>query len=280
MVASLDIRIVPPDLAAAADARLAGTRDVFARGPHGRLLSHQSRRDLVSPYLLAGTAYCVACGGALISQTQGTHNSGRRRHVYSCVCHQKRGVTICTNSVRVPHVIMDRAVLTSLSEAFDARMIEEAIEQGWRSSGPATTRPATAGRRWSGTSRRSSKSATWATRSSAATDELLAMLEAEGDLKKAIARELAGLGAAAKLASLDSARLAKRLRAGAADVKALLGASVPQAREMLRKLLVGRLPCEGFRDTRGRGYRFAGTGTYARFLTGEALVTRGATLRD
>ena len=106
------------------------------------------------------------------------------------------------------------------------------------------------------------------------------MLEAEGDLKKAIARELAGLGAAAKLASLDSARLAKRLRAGAADVKALLGASVPQARQMLRKLLVGCLPCEGFRDTRGRGYRFAGTGTYARFLTGEALVTRGATLRD
>ena len=46
-------------------------------------------------------------------------------------------MTICTNSVRVPHVIMDRAVLTSLSEAFDARMIEEAIEQGWRSSGPA-----------------------------------------------------------------------------------------------------------------------------------------------
>jgi len=176
---------------------------------------------------------------------------------------------------------MDRAVLTSLSEAFDARMIEEAIEQGWRSSGPATTRPATAGRRWSGTSGRSSgRSATWAPRTRAATDELLAMLEAEGDLKKAIARELAGLGAAAKLASLDSARLAKRLRAGAADVKALLGASVPQARQMLRKLLVGCLPCEGFRDTRGRGYRFAGTGTYPRFLTGEALVTRGATLRD
>ena len=91
-----DIRIVPPDLAAAADARLAGTRDVFARGPHGRLLSHPSRRDLVSPYLLAGTAYGVACGGALISQTR----ARTTRHVYSCVCHQKRGVTICTNSVR------------------------------------------------------------------------------------------------------------------------------------------------------------------------------------
>ena len=76
MVASLDIRIVPPDLAAAADARLAGTRDVFARGPHGRLLSHPSRRDLVSPYLLAGTAYCVACGGALISQTQARTTRG------------------------------------------------------------------------------------------------------------------------------------------------------------------------------------------------------------
>ena len=41
-----DIRIVPPDLAAAADARLAGTRDVFARGPHGMGLATGDRSDV------------------------------------------------------------------------------------------------------------------------------------------------------------------------------------------------------------------------------------------
>ena len=68
------------------------------------------------------------------------------------------------------------------------------------------------------------------------------MLEAESDRKKALARQLAGLDDVARVASLDTARLTKLLRVGAADVKALLGESVPQARQMLRKVLVGRLP--------------------------------------
>ena len=68
------------------------------------------------------------------------------------------------------------------------------------------------------------------------------MLEAESDRKKALARELAGMDDVARVASLDTARLTKLLRVGAADVKALLGESVPQARQMLRQVLVGRLP--------------------------------------
>ena len=50
-----------------------------------------------------------------------------------------------------------------------------------------------------------------------ATDELLAMLEAESDPKKAMARELAALDDGARLASLDGARLTRLLRAGAAE---------------------------------------------------------------
>ena len=61
--------------------------------------------------------------------------------------------------------------------------------------------------------------------------------------------------------------------AGAADVKALLGQSVPQARQMLRKVLVGRLPCQGFAEAGQRGYRFKGNGTSGRLLAGIASVT-------
>jgi hypothetical protein len=68
------------------------------------------------------------------------------------------------------------------------------------------------------------------------------MLEAEGARKEAMAHDLAALADGARL-PLDAARLAKLVRAGAADVKALLGQSVPQSRQMLRKVLVGRLPC-------------------------------------
>ena len=75
-----------------------------------------------------------------------------------------------------------------------------------------------------------------------ATDELLAMLEAESDPKKAMARELAALDDGARLASLDGARLTRLLRAGAAEN--------------------GR-----------RGYRFKGQGTYGRLLVGEAVTS-------
>jgi hypothetical protein len=51
------------------------------------------------------------------------------RHVYGCSYHQKRGMTVCANGVQIAHSIMDREVLASLSKAFDARMIEEAVER-------------------------------------------------------------------------------------------------------------------------------------------------------
>jgi hypothetical protein len=38
-------------------------------------------------------------------------------------------MTVCANGVQIAHSIMDREVLASLSKAFDARMIEEAVER-------------------------------------------------------------------------------------------------------------------------------------------------------
>src|SRR5439155_19717071 len=123
-----DLRIVPVDFARAAEERMASTRAVFARVPNGRLVGHPSRLDLASPYLLAGLAYCTACSGALIAQTRDFKQE--RRHVYGCAYHQKRGQEVCANGVQIAHSIMDREVLASLAKAFDARMIEEAIERG------------------------------------------------------------------------------------------------------------------------------------------------------
>ena len=45
-----------------------------------------------------------------------------------------------------------------------------------------------------------------------------------------------------------------------------LGAQVGQARQMLRKLVGGRVECQPFDDARGRGYTFTATGDYARLL--------------
>ena len=55
----------------------------------------------------------------------------------------------------------------------------------------------------------------------------------------------------------------------------LLGQHVPQARQMLRKLIDGRVVCTPFDDHRGRGYELAATGTYAGLLGDLGLVTNG-----
>ena len=47
----------------------------------------------------------------------------------------------------------------------------------------------------------------------------------------------------------------------------------PATRQILRKLIVGRLTCEAF-DTDGqRGYRFTGQGTYEHLLPGKLVPT-------
>ena len=99
-----------------------------------------------------------------------------------------------------------------------------------------------------------------------ATDMLLDLLEAEGDRKKALIRELAALKEADQVAALDIGGLTKTVRATVADVRGLLGQHVAQARQMLQKLVDGRLDCTPYELNGQRGYRFAGRVTYRRLL--------------
>ena len=46
-----------------------------------------------------------------------------------------------------------------------------------------------------------------------------------------------------------------------------------QTRQILRKLLVGRLVCQPFDEAGRRGYRFTGTVTYERLLPAGQVVT-------
>lgn len=74
--------------------------------------------------------------------------------------------------------------------------------------------------------------------------------------------ELAALQQSATIASHDGKRLQRELTARVADVEGLLGRHMPQARRILRKLIVGRLTCETFEKGGQRRYRFTGQGTY------------------
>src|SRR5262249_23640395 len=61
--------------------------------------------------------------------------------------------------------------------------------------------------------------------------------------------------------------------ARAADVRDLLGRRGPQARQLLRKLVVDRLDCQPYEEGDRRGYRVSGKGTYARLLPSGGWAT-------
>ena len=76
--------------------------------------------------------------------------------------------------------------------------------------------------------------------------------------------ELEGLHRSAPVASLDRKRLERELAARAADIDGLLGRHVPQTRQILRRLIVGRPTCEaslipgsGFQTDRGHHTRWS-----------------------
>lgn len=48
-----------------------------------------------------------------------------------------------------------------------------------------------------------------------------------------------------------------------AEVNGLLGKHIRQTRQMLRKLIDGRVACPPFADEGGRGYEVTATGSYA-----------------
>ena len=104
-------------------------------------------------------------------------------------------------------------------------------------------------------------------------ESLVVALKAEEDRKNVLATELNALGNLEKVISLDAHRIKKDVIARAADVRGLLGRRGPQARQLLRKLVVDRLDCQPYEEGDRRGYRVSGKGTYARLLPGGECAT-------
>ena len=100
-------------------------------------------------------------------------------------------------------------------------------------------------------------------------DALVAQVKAEEQRKKALAAELDGLQALAKVRSLDSARLKRNLADRVAGIKEPLTRNTAQARQALRKLLEDRIAVGPVEQNGKRGF-FTGKGTFGRLLAGEA----------
>ncbi len=255
--------------------KLTASKTQYARTAGGRLLGRPSGADLRSQYLLSGIAQCAVCGGSLVCQLR---RKTEGKNVYTCAYYHGRGRTVCTNDLRINQGIMDSALLHALSHLLDERIIAEAVARALKElrAGQAhVPDQRVAHERHLALVESRIKHLVDAVATGKATEGVWTELHQVEAEKKAVLAQLAGLDALLRVTSLDATRLERTLLAKVSDVKALLGKHVPQARQMLRKLLDGRLVCTPFDDARGRGYELTATGTYVGLLGEKLLVKHG-----
>lgn len=266
-----ELRIVPDELWQRVDARLQMNQRVYKRKARGQLVGRPVPADFESPYLLGGFLKCAVCGGPLIP----TSRSGRggKKTYYRCSMNWKRGASICDNATSVPTGVLDSAILHALSDVLDERVLTRAVDKAL-----AKLREGTGGHddRRAGIAREVSLIESRLGRLLEAImkggplDALIAQVKAEEQRKKVLAIKLDGLQAVANVRTLDSARLKRDLAERVAATKGLLTRNTAQARQILRKLLEGRMAVEPMAQGGKRGVRFTGKGTFGALFTGEA----------
>jgi site-specific DNA recombinase len=238
-----ELRIVPADLWAAARASLAHKRDRYLRATQGRLLGRpEGSRE--SPYLLSGISQCGRCGGSMFS-VERTRRGWKGRY-YGCFHHKSRGPGGCTNSLMVPMGEADRLVLSELErDVLAPDVVEQVLAETLRALRDGIE---PAQRQRAALEQRLRQLDTEITRLTdalaggaplASVEQALAVREGERRDGQAALEHLDGLGRATERIEDGVVRADLRRRLG--EWSGLLHRQPAQARQILKKLLDGRL---------------------------------------
>ena len=98
-------------------------------------------------------------------------------------------------------------------------------------------------------------------------EPLVARIKAEEDRKKVLLRELEILKLQKKnVVYLDAAKVKQDLRKRVKDMNGILSRHPSQARQVLRKLLKGKITCTPVMEDESKGYQVTGQGNYHNLL--------------
>ena len=260
------LRIVSDDLWAVAHARLAATRQTYLRTQGGRLWGRPPS-GLAGKYLLTGLARCGVCGGGL--EVRSRSHGRRREFFYSCSSFYRRGSAVCPNRYEIPMRSADAAVTeTLLEELLTPDRLADVVRrllaraQAERDT-PDTTRV--------DVERQLAQVET-------ALDRLTAAVAAGGDVPALVeaikTQDVRRRTLQQRLEELQRApvafdhQLERRLRVAVTEWRAVLGRQVGQARQIVTKLLAGRLTFVPERRNGRCGFRFQATGTVEKLIAG------------
>jgi site-specific DNA recombinase len=118
------LRVVSEEVWQATRQRLEGIRQSYLRWTHGKLWGRPAS-GLESKYLLTGLGTCAVCGGGIYVE-QRTHGHRARRtraHFYGCWAHRSRGGRTCTNDLFVPMAVANEGIITG----FEAQLLDPAV---------------------------------------------------------------------------------------------------------------------------------------------------------
>ena len=269
-----DLRIIPDAIWQRVSAKMQRQRAAYAHTELGRFCGRPSEVDLRSDYLLSGLAQCGLCGASLIAFRR---NPRVGQNLYVCAFQHRRG-SICVNTIRIPQPVLDGALLDALHAALDESLLAEAVRMALdmqrREQAAHPDQRLMLERSLASVESRL-RHLVESIATGKATESVYVELQKEEAAKQVLSSQLLDLERLTRTASADSKQLEGMLKARVADTRRLLGRHVPQARQMLRKLIEGRIVGRPFDDERGRGYEVSATGNYAGLLRVPALLNEG-----
>ena len=265
-VSAPELRIVSDAEWRAAHARLGEARALYLRNTDGKLWGHPAR-GTESKYLLVGLATCGVCGSGLSVRSR--KHGKRRAFFYVCTAYHTRGRHVCANNQELPMPDANAAVLSAMGEqVLSPAVVEAAVARALeRLAQPQPVSEAPALR---DDLRRLDSELTRLTSALATGADLTSVVTAIRDRereKASVEQRLSALEQVGKLPDLNRDELEQVLRDRLDDWRGLLGRHIGQARQILRKLLVGRLVV----TPEGDHAEVTGTGSLGPFLSGVLL---------
>jgi site-specific DNA recombinase len=263
-----ELRIIDEALWSAVERRLEEKQASYVRGAGGQLWG-RPERSLDSPYLLTGFARCALCGGSLFVRKR-TSRGGAWTY-YGCMYNHQRGPAACANTLTVPMDRANGAFLDTLRESvLTPRVVQRVVGRALELATAVSEDPESRRQPIQEELRQLDVEIARYTDAVGRGEPIPSLLEAlrvRERRRRELQAQIQELEGMARLVE-GSETLVGELGAKLTDWQGLLERQPIQARQLLRKLLVGRLIYTPHRDEAGGYYEFTGTASFGRLLSG------------
>jgi hypothetical protein len=267
------LRIVPEPLWQAVRERFRDTRASYLRATNGQLWGRPAN-GIESRYLLTGLAQCGLCGGSLIVHSRAS--GGRRANAYLCSYHHLRGSTVCPGGLVLPMDLTNEAILKTIEqEVLHPEVVRRALRRvlGELNAPIDTVVPhRTAAQAELAVLDQELARLTQAVAQGGDLKPLLDGIHAREQRRRTLQIELAGLEGLRPVGARDLQDIQREVEVRLTDWRGLLRRQVTQSRQILKKLLVGRMV---FRQREDGVYEFSGQASLGRVLAGVICTKAG-----